>query len=322
MNISLPRTILLSLLCCCLTAPGYADTTKNQTHHMHHPHHKNNNIVHREQTNTGKPYEEPPKTGNFALRVSQQPAPFIAFGENVINQHQLQAYLFGDYFRGPSQHTIDALPYLVYGLTDSSSLLVAVPIAASYRQGSNASHGVEDATIQYEYAFYTTSTKTYEDQATIVAGINLPTGSTSFNPPTGTGAPSYFLGTTYNRTYNDWLGFVSPGATITTTRNGTRYGNQYLYQFGLGRNIAGVPSQWLLTWMLEADGQYSRKNQINGLTDQNSGGNVIYLTPSLFYGRNNLILQVGMGVPCVQQLNGSQTLNNFFIAGNIGWTFN
>jgi hypothetical protein len=316
MNTSLIRLIFLSLLGSCLATVSFADTS------VKHKKHHNNNIVHRDQTITNKPFEEPEKTGNFALRVSQQPAPFIAFGENVINKGQFQAYLFGDYFRGASQHTADALPYLVYGLTDNSSLLVAVPIAASYRQGSNTSHGVEDATIQYEYAFYTTSTKTYEAQATIVAGINLPTGSADSNPPTGTGAPSYFIGTTYNRTYNHWLGFVSPGATITTTRNGTRYGNQFLYQFGVGHDIASVASQWLLTGMLEADGLYSKKNQINGFTDQNSGGNVIYLTPSLFYARHNLILQAGVGVPCVQHLNGSQTMNNLFVAANIGWTFN
>ncbi|MES2218310.1 MAG: hypothetical protein V4501_07855 [Pseudomonadota bacterium] len=319
MKISKLKQVFLTIICCCLISVSFAITTPQQHHHHHH---KNNNIVHRQQTPTGAPPEQPPNTGNFALRVSQQPAPFIAFGENVINKNQLQAYLFGDYFRGPGQHAADALPYLVYGLTDNSSLLFALPIAASYRAGSNRSTGLEDAVFQYEYAFYTKSTTSYEDQATVVAAIYVPTGSTTANPPTGLGAPAYFLGTTFNRTYNDWLGFASPGAQITTTRNGTRFGNQYYYQFGVGHNIASVPSQWLLTFMLEADGLYSNKNRISGITDPNSGGNVIYLTPSLFYARNHLILQTGFGIPCVQQLNGSQTINNYFVAANIGWTFN
>jgi hypothetical protein len=307
------KFLLFILICCCAPTNSYAIP-------QHH-HKKNNNIVHRTPQTINNPAQEPPNTGNYALRVSQQPAPFIAFGENIINKHQFQAYLFGDYFRGPGQHISDALPYAVYGLTDNSSLLFSLPIATSYRQGSNVSHGLEDATFQYEYAFYTKATTSSEEQATIVAAITIPTGSTSSNPPTGSGSPAYFLGTTYNRTYNDWLGFASPGAMITTTRNGTRFGNEYLYQAGLGREIAYVSRQWLLTWMVEADGQYTQKNKIAGITDPNSGGNVIYLTPSLFYARHNIILQAGVGIPCVQQLNGSQAINNFFVAGNIGWTF-
>ena len=309
------KQILLLLIVTNLTAPAHAITS-------HKKHSKNNNIVHRDQTPVAHPPEQPTATGNYAMRVSQQPAPLVAFGQNVINKGQFQAYLYGDYFRGASQHTVDALPYVVYGLTDASSILFSLPVAASYRQGSNASQGLEDAMLQYEYAFYTTSTTRYEDQATIVAAINIPTGSSSANPPTGLGSVSYFLGTTYNRTYNDWLLFASPGAQITTTRNGTRYGNQYLYQVGIGHNISYVTSKWVLTWMVEADGQYNAKNRINGFTDPDSGGNVVYITPSLFYARDKLILQAGFGIPCTQSLNGSQTINNFFVSANIGWTFN
>jgi hypothetical protein len=286
-----------------------------------HKHHNNNNIVHRKQTVTSRPFEEPPQMGNFALRVSQQPAPFIAFGQNVINKHQFQMYLYSDYFHGPDQHFTDLLPYAVYGISDNSSLLVSMPVALDYRSGGYSSHGLANATIQYEYAFYTTSTKTYEEQATVVLAGILPTGSPTSSPPTGSDTFTYFAGLTFNRTYNDWLGFVSPGVTLPTSHNGNRNGNNYIYQAGIGRNIASVPKKWLLTWMVEADGLYSSKSRASGFMNPDSGSNVIYLTPSLFYSRHNAILQVGFGVPVLQQLNGAQTLNNYFVAANIGWTF-
>ncbi len=286
-----------------------------------HKHH-NNNIVHRKQTVTSRPFEEPSQTGNFALRVSQQPAPFVAFGQNIINKHQFQVYLYSDYFHGPDQHLTDLLPYAVYGISDNSSLLVSAPVALNYRSGGYSSQGLGNITLQYEYAFYTTSTKTYEDQATVVIAGMLPTSTPATSAPaTGNDAFSYFAGLTFNRTYNDWLGFVSPGINISTSHNGDRSGNSYVYQAGFGRNIASVAQKWLLTWMVEADGNYSSKNRNSGLMNQASGGNTIYLTPSLFYGRNNAILQVGFGIPVVQQLNGAQTLNNYFVAANIGWTF-
>jgi hypothetical protein len=305
------QSIALSLVCYSYVYGA------NQTH----THRNNNNIVHRKQTITSHPFEEPRQQGNFALRVSQQPAPFVAFGQNVINKHQFQLYLYSDYFHGPDQHLTDLLPYAVYGISDASSLLLSVPVAINYRSGGYSSQGFANATVQYEYAFYTTSTKTYEEQATVVLAGILPTGSTSSLPATGNDAFSYFAGLTYNRTYNDWLGFVSPGVSISTTHNGNRAGNGYIYQAGIGRNIASVPSKWLLTWMLEADGLFTSKSHISGSTNSDSGSNVIYLTPSLFYGRNNAILQVGVGIPCLQQLNGVQTINNYFVAANIGWTF-
>jgi hypothetical protein len=308
------KRLFIGFVCCCLTLNGFATNPIS--------HKKNSNIVHREEPSNTPPPEQPAKTGNFAVRVSQQPAPFIAFGENIIDKNQLQIYMFGDYFHGPGQHLAEALPYLVYGLTDNSSLLLSLPVALTSTQGNASSQGLEDATIQYEVGIYSKATTSYEDQATLVAAVNLPTGSGTSNPPTGTGASGFFLGTTFNRTYNDWLLFASPGALINTSHNSLRYGNQYYYQAGAGRNIAYSPSKWTLSWMIEADGQFNAKNKYSGINDPNSGSNVVYITPSLFYARHNLILQAGFGVPCVQQLNGEQTLNNYFVAANVGWTFN
>jgi hypothetical protein len=308
------KKLFIGFIGCCLALTGYAATPP--------PHKKNSNIVHPEEPSNTLSPEQPARTGNFAVRVSQQPAPFIAFGQNIIDKNQLQLYLFGDYFHGPGQHLADALPYLVYGLTDNSSLLLSLPVALTYTQGNASSQGLEDASIQYEVGIYSKATSNYEDQATFVAAVNLPTGSGTSNPPTGAGAPGFFLGTTFNRTYNDWLLFASPGALINTTHNSMRYGNQYYYQAGVGRNIAYSSSKWTLTWMVEADGQFSAKNKYSGVNDPDSGSNVVYITPSLFYARHNLILQAGFGIPCVQQLNGDQTLNNYFVAANVGWTFN
>ncbi len=36
----------------------------------------------------------------------------------------------------------------------------------------------------------------------------------------------------------DWYGFLSSGATLTTSHHGNKIGNQYLYQGGFGKNIA------------------------------------------------------------------------------------
>jgi hypothetical protein len=264
---------------------------------------------------------QPPAIGNFALPASQQPGPMLGFGQNILLKNQVQIFLFADDYAGVNQHSIELIPSILYGITDNLSLFLNAPYAVSNQQGSNKSAGFEDAFAQLEYAFYNGSNTRFTDQATVVANITAPTGSISKNPNTGVGSPSFFLGTTWSRTYVDWFYFASPGATLTTAKNGTKFGNSYLYQGGFGRNIANI-NGWLLAWMLEGDGTYTQKTRFRGSVNPNSGGNVFYLTPSFWASTKRLLFQLGAGWAVAQSLNGSQPRNTYVLAANLGWGIN
>lgn len=276
--------------------------------------------THLEYTNETK-QEAPPNIGNFALPSSQQPGPLISFGENIIDKGQIQTFLFADKFKGVRKQAVDIIPSILFGITDDLSVFFNVPIAASYKDDEKHSSGLEDMFLQLEQAFYTQKTADFVDQATFVGNVTLPTGSTKKQPPTGFGAPSIFLGGTFNRTYTDWFGFTSHGAVLTTSHNSTKFGNEFLYQCGVGRNILNIDSKWTLAWMIEADGQFSQKDKINGMTNPNSGGNTVYITPSLWISSKSLIVQVGFGLPATQHLFGNQKKNKYLLAINFGRTF-
>lgn len=263
--------------------------------------------------------EEPPKIGNFSLPASQQPGPLISFGENIIDKNETVLFLSADDYIGIEKHSVDVIPSILYGITSNLSVFINVPYAASYKNKQQQSSGFEDAFAQLEYAFYYHSTKSYVDQATIVVNMTVPTGSKQKNPPTGIGSPSYFLGTTFYRTYVDWFVFVSPGAIFTTTKNGTKIGNSYLYQFGFGRNIA-VINGWLLAWMAEIDGTYFQQSRVQGEVDSDSGGNMVFVTPSFWASTKKFVFQFGVGVPATQNLYGDQINNTVLLAANIGWS--
>jgi hypothetical protein len=265
--------------------------------------------------------QEPPKIGNFALPSQQQPGALISFGQNTIDKKQARWYLFADDFIGVEKHFADIIPGILYGVTDNLSIFFNVPIAASYRENKNHSSGLEDVFLQLEYGFYAKQTSTFSDEATLVTHVTFPTGSTQKQPTTGFGSPSVFLGATFNRTYVDWFGFTSHGVVETTSHDGTKIGNQFLYQFGLGRNIKSVVSQWMLAWMVEVDGLYVQRNKIQGITDPDSGGNVIYITPSLWFSTKKLIIQLGVGAPITQHLFGEQKRDNYLLAANFGYNF-
>ncbi|MCW8399409.1 hypothetical protein OQJ26_11465 [Legionella sp. PATHC038] len=262
---------------------------------------------------------EPPKIGNFALPLSQQPGPLVSFGENIIAKNETQFFLFADDFAGVDKHFVDVMPGILYGITDDLSIFINAPMAAGYVQNGKKSSGFEDAFLQLEDAFYTKKTSSFVEQATLVMNITLPTGSAQKQPPTGFGSPSFFIGSTLSRMYVDWFAFTSPGVVLTTRRNDTKFGNQFLYQAGFGRNIINI-KKWMFAWMVEGDGQYAQRNRINGVIDFNSGGNVVYVTPSLWASSKKVIAQFGVGLPVTQNLYGNQTRNSYVLVANVGWT--
>lgn len=265
--------------------------------------------------------DSPPVIGNFALPYSQQPGSFISFGQNTLEKGKTRVFIFADDFAGNQEHYIDAIPGLVYGLTDNLSIFLSIPVAASYQQESNHSSGIRDIPIQLEYTVYSKETKRYSDTSTIVFNTAFPTGSSKKNPPTGFGAQSYFLGATYSRLYPDWLAFVSPGALATTSRHGTKFGNNYLYQLGIGKNISYKATKYIFSWLVEFNGTYYQKNRIDGELDPNSGGNVIYIMPSIWFSTQRLIFQAGIGWAAAQHWNGKQPNSTYLLAFDLGWTF-
>lgn len=264
--------------------------------------------------------EKPPKIGNFKLPTSQQPAALFGFGGNIIDKNEIQLYFFADDFIGKNKITTDLIPSVLFGITENWSISFNFPFTPILEDGRNKSDGLEDFFVQLEYAFYNKSTLTYVDQATIVANITAPTGSIKKKPPTGFGSPSFFLGATYYHVLVDYFVFTAPGAILTTSEHRTKIGDQFLYQFGFGRNIPS-PEGWIYAWMLEIDGQYNKKNRINGRIDRNSGGNAIYITPSLWISSKKMLLQFGISFPFNQNLFGNQRKFDYALNLNFAWSF-
>ena len=260
------------------------------------------------------------KIGNFSLPPSQQPGPLVSFGQTNIDKNQQQFFLFPQYIEGNDQKYTILSPDYVYGITDELAFLFDMHIDIHAQDGMHRSSGLEDTLLQLEYSYYYKAAPTYFDSNTIVGGVVLPTGSSDKNPPTGFGAAAFLLGTTFSRTYINWYLFTSEGMLLTTANNKIRFGNQFYYQAGIGRNILAKTDKYLFMWLLEADGTYFQKNSAYGITDPDSGGNIILVTPSLWLSTKTLTLQFGVGFYPVQNLFGEQNKNSHLLIGNIAYT--
>jgi hypothetical protein len=268
------------------------------------------------------PSVQPPSIGLFTLPTSQEPGPFFSFGQNIIEKNKLQIYLSPNYLKVDDGNFFAITPSFLYGLTDSASFFLSTPLAIDYRNGTDHSSGTGDTGLQFEYAFYQSSDITKYEFATVVTAVTLPTGSIYKSPPTGFGSPAYFFGATFNRSFIEWFWFVSPGISVTTPYKEIRLGSQYLYQLGIGHDILSMKNKYTFSGLIELNGQYTEKNKVFGQTIPDSGGNVIFIAPSLWFSTQKLIIQLGIALPIFQHLYGDQVKNKYNIAASLGWTFN
>ena len=265
--------------------------------------------------------DEPEKIGNYLLPTSQQPGPLYGFGQNIVDKHDLQFFLYLNQRGGNQVNFTDLMPTILYGIRDDLSLFIGIPFTPKYKMYCHNSSGMEDIMFQLEYAFINKKTLKSITQATVVGNIELPTGSSKKNPHTGFGAPSFFLGLTLSHSAHYWYAWIQSGTTLTLEHHKTKFGNQFFYQGGI-EGVITTRAGWLFAWMVELFGIYEQKDKICGMKDKNSGGNTFYIGPSLWISSEKLIFQLGIAAPATQHLFGKQPKISYFLAADFGYKFN
>jgi hypothetical protein len=81
---------------------------------------------------------------------------------------------------------------------------------------------------------------------------------------------------------------------------------------------SGVPA---LDLMLELNGEWSAKQETNGIKDRNSGGNTLFISPGMRLSLNQWSGFVSVGVPIVDDLNGIQSESSWRITTGAAWAF-
>lgn len=74
--------------------------------------------------------------------------------------------------------------------------------------------------------------------------------------------------------------------------------------------------------ILEVNGEWRDKEEVRGEEDNNSGGNMIYLSPGIrFIGGPNWNAAVSFGIPIAKNLNGDQVNPDYRIISSINFNF-
>lgn len=263
------------------------------------------------------------KVGNFAVPGATQPFAVLGFGQTIIDKYNTLGYLSVVSDLGKRQNFTLLDAEILYGIRDDLSLLLAFPTAVKYTYDGYHSSGSLDLLVQLEYAAYAQHKPTYTNQISLVSWMTLPTGNECKIPATGFGSPSFFLGFVLLHLATEWYAYTSHGVLLTTKNDsGLKPGNQFLYQAGLGKNIAYVSDKWTLMWMVEFNGLYEKKSKTNGILDNNSGSNSIIVGPALYFATKSFVLQLGAAPVVYQNLFGEQLKSSCLLSICTGYRFN
>ncbi len=223
-----------------------------------------------------------------------------------------------------------------YGVTDNLTLGLRVPYVlrsgirspnedadAVINQGAPSGFG--DVSVFGQYRFFHSADNL--NHASLTIGLKTPTGATGVKdnqgitfetdhqPGSGSWNPS--AGLSFTRAMGSFSFDTNVLYTVATTgAQQTDLGDVFNYNFALSYSF-GAPARnglfsssnnapW--TAILELNGDRQDFQKTAGLTDPNSGGNTIYISPGIRYSSGkawNTALSIG--APIVTDLNGFQS---------------
>lgn len=267
--------------------------------------------------NPDSPESPLPKIGNFRLRTAQQPVSLFGTQQTIVDKGDILLFngLVNNKGSLASKETVAGV---LYGMTDNWSVLAAVPYALELKDQECQTSGIEDIILHTDVALWKRESSHSAQLWTGLSYALFPTGNPRLAPPTGFGAPTVAVATTFSHTTVKFYSALSLLGFFHMTHNNMRPGNQFTYEYAAGYNL-GHPMCGTLVGLLEFNGIHLKKNKIDCKTDPLSGGNIIFLGPSLFWSFANVVLQVGIQFPLVHKLHNPQERYSYRTAFLINW---
>ena len=202
--------------------------------------------------------------------------------------------------------------------------------------------GLGDIILFGQYRFY--HDQQTNSHTSLLFGVKTPTGATDEKSDEGerletelqpgSGSWDGLFGLAYSR----YLKKVSLNASVlyklvTEGSQDTDLGDVLSYNAGLSYRLGGNGDHhhahdhqahghgsWDL--ILELNGEWRDKEQQRGISNPNSGGNWLFISPGVRYSRDSgWAVALSVGAPIVTDLNGRQVKPNFRLIGSLAKSF-
>ncbi len=247
--------------------------------------------------------------------------------DEIIVREQLVMTRSSDHIAG-TRREVDRFEFrtvLGYGLTSKLALFGVLPLVDVNREfggDSAAEFGLGDAALFARYEVYRSDQPGRTLRVAPYAGVRLPTGR---DGKTGDGSVDVFGGVIATLASTQWVLDTQLRYDLNREADGFERGDSagfdtsFQYRISPGRVTQDTKA--FVFGVLELSGNYYERNRFGDVTDPNSGGFQLYLTPGLQYATRRWIADFGVKVPIVNDLNGTALEPDYSILTSIRINF-
>lgn len=223
------------------------------------------------------------------------------------------------------RQAMSAVSVLGYGITSDLAVFGVVPyvnkrlkLTTNGVRQTRSADGLGDLRLFSRYTMFQDDAPGRTFRVAPFAGLEFPTGDdnesdasgrlpASVQPGSGSWDPFGGIVATYQTL--DFQIDAQASYKANTRANDLQFGDvarldgslQYrLWPQELGSGVPGF-----LYGVLESNLMYQDKNEVSGVNDPNSGGLTLFIVPGLQYVTRRWIIESGVQVPLVQDLNGT-----------------
>ena len=201
---------------------------------------------------------------------------------------------------------------LTYGLTGDWAAGIELPYLRKENALGSAT-GRGDLKLFTKYRFWRKDSLGVQESAAIALKVKLDNADLGTTPALGSGSTDSILGLAYGYESRKWYRWAS----LRYRRNGQngqglRRGD--MLRLDLVGGIRFTPTAYTkpdTVWLLELNGEFSRRDELNGTSLANTGGSEWFLSPGIFWTKRNFAIKAGVQIPIASDLNGVQQKSDY-----------
>jgi hypothetical protein len=245
----------------------------------------------------------------------------------MIVREQLVTTHSSDRFGGMNRQVdrFEARTVLGYGLTSKLALFGVLPLVnvdRTFGDVSTSDFGLGDAALFARYEVFRSDHLGRTLRIAPYVGVRLPTGR---DGKTGDGSVDVFGGVIATFARTQWVLDSQLRYDLNREADGFDRGNsvsfESSFQYRLAPGKVTQDTKAFVFGVLELSANHYERNRLGGVTDPNSGGFQLYLTPGLQYATRRWIADFGVKVPIVNDLNGTALEPDYSILTSIRINF-
>lgn len=202
---------------------------------------------------------------------------------------------------------------IIYGVTADFAVTLSLPYVLNRESEADgmierSGLGLGETSLRMKYRFRRRDRRGVQDSAAFIVGAKFPTGDVNKSPRHGSGSVDFLLGLTAWRESLLWYYFGDIRYRLNRQGSaGIKAGDRLFADAAIG--IRPWPADYQkpdLVVLVELNWETLMRSEINGHEVSDSGGHLLFLSPSFFLTYRNWALKGGVQVPLDPQISRNQ----------------